>query len=306
MPNKGGKLNRWLLIFLPFIFSFSTCGHRGAPLPPLTKKPAPPEITYEVQDYNRPLIVWKRVSTYEDGRRLPDPSKVLYEVLIDFGKRRVRTRNNYLLDVPIGRGEKRCYKVISIYGREKNEGSVKCMRGGAPIEEVPKVKLTSGDGFVRIDVENPLMEVEVFRNQRFPFIKPYAKFKGSSFLDKKVKNGTKYEYRFRFSKGPLKGRLTAPLFAVPEDRIPPLPPQSAYMVKYPTCVIFWEPSPSSDVVGYLLKFKNGEVKVDGIYFVINGSCPKSVTIYAVDKAKNRSKPVVPEVIDEESGSSNGK
>ncbi len=293
------------LLLFPLLFSFSTCGHRGNPLPPLTKKPSPPIITEKVQDFNRPLIVWRKVTTYEDGRKIPNPSEVHYEVVVNFGKETYETDKNYFLDSPINVGEKRCYKVISIYKREKNESKVECLLGRKPIMNIPKINVEAGDGLVKVYVKNPLMRVEVFRNQEFPFVKPYATFKGSFFIDKNVKNGKRYNYRFRFSKSSVKGRLTEPCSITPQDRIPPLPPPKAYLVKSPVCTLFWEPSPSKDVVDYVVKTDRREIRVSGIYLTFK-VCPKKVAIYAVDKSGNLSKPAFPEVLDEKGCSSDGK
>ena len=295
-----------VLTIIPFLFSFSTCGHRGNPLPPLTKKPAPPKVAYLVQTYDRPLLVWSKVTTYEDGRKLPNPRKLYYEVFINFGKRVVKTKRNYLVDQPIKAGEKRCYKVVAVYGREKSESDVKCLVGKNPIYSVPKVSLTSGDGFVRVEVENPGYRVEVFRNQEFPLVKPYAVFSGSFFLDRNVKNGKKYVYTFRFAKGNLKGRETQTFTAVPIDNVPPLPPKSVFLIKKPACTVFWEPSPSGDVVKYLVRIGKREFEANGIYLFVGGRCSGTVKVFAVDKAGNLSKPKLGEVVGEESSSSNGK
>lgn len=295
-----------ILSLLPFLFSFSTCGHRGAPLPPLTHKPAPPKISSLIQVYGRPVLVWGKVTTYEDGRKLPAPQRVCYEVFVNFGKRKVKTEKNYFVDKPVKPGEKRCYKVLSVYGKEKSESEVKCLVGKEPIYSVPEVSLTPGDGFVKVEVKNPDYTVEVFRNQKFPFVKPYAVFNGTVFVDRNVKNGEKYVYRFRFAEGQVKGRETKPIIAVPMDNVPPLPPREAFLIRRRNCLIFWEPSPSKDVVGYIVEVGNKKLRTDGVYLFIHGSCSENVKVYAVDKAGNLSKPKTAEVISEKGGSSNGK
>ena len=289
-------MKKFLLLFLPLLFSFSTCGHRGSPLPPLTKDPSTPEVTTLFQDFNRPLLSWKRVKTYRDGRKLPAPQKVKYIVTVNFGKRKLETDKNYIVDLPIKPKEKRCYSVTAVYeGRESSPSEPTCIVGKEPIKEVPRFTAKGEDEKVVIEVENPEYTVEVFRNQKPPFITPYATFAGKEFTDRKVKNGTPYTYRLRFSKGNLKGKLSAPVTVIPQDRTPPLPPPHAYLIEKKVCTVVWDSSPSEDVTYYLVKTEEGEVKVSGIYLTLP-FCPKRAEVVAVDKAGNRSKPTVAEVV----------
>lgn len=296
MKWNGGILKRILLFFLPLLFSFSTCGHRGNPLPPLTKVPSTPQVDEIVQDFNRPLLSWNRVYTYKDGRKLPNPKEVRYIVSVNFGKRRVETEENYLLDSPIKLGEKRCYSVIAVYrGKRSSPTEPVCLVGRAPIEDVPVFRARGGDGKVVIEVENPELPVEVFRNGRFPFLKPYKAFKGRIFVDRSVKNGAPYTYRLRFFKGKLKGKLSEGVTIIPQDRIPPSPPPSGYFIRRNGCTVFWEPSPSKDVVFYGVKVGSSTYRASGIYLNLPG-CSGKVEIFAVDKAGNRSKPVEAEEV----------
>lgn len=289
-------MKRLLLLTLPVLVSFSTCGHRGAPLPPLTKEPAIPKVKALFQDFNRPLLSWESVRTYSDGRKLPDPKKVRYVVNVNFGKRKVETEKNYLVDSPIGIGEKRCYSVSAVYsGRWSSPSEPVCIVGERPINEVPKVDVKGEDGKVVVKLKNPEFPVEVFKNQKFPYVKPYTVFQGDEFTDTKVENGKAYTYRFCFSKGKLKGRLTEPITVTPQDRIPPLPPPYAYLIEGETCTVVWDPSPSKDVIYYIVKVRKKTFKISGIYFNLP-KCTKKVEITAVDKAGNRSKPVSAEVV----------
>jgi len=289
-------LKKFFLITLPLLFSFSTCGHRGAPLPPLPKEPSTPEVTTLFQDFNRPIIGWKRVKTYRDGRKLPNPKRVRYIVNVNFGKEKVETDKNYFLDKPIKAGEKRCYSISAIYeGRGSSPSEPVCIVGKQPLRKVPEVHVKGADGKVTVWVSNPEFTVEVFRNQKFPFLKPYAEFKGKEFIDNRVENGKTYVYRFRFSKGKLKGKLTKPIPVTPQDRIPPLPPPHAYLIEGKICTAVWDPSPSKDVIYYVVKAGNRTFTTSGIYLTLP-ECPERVEIRAVDKSGNRSKPVEAEVV----------
>ena len=289
-------MKKLLLLSIPFLFSFSTCGHRGDPLPPLTKDPATPQVESLVQDFNRPLLVWREVRTYRDGRKLPDPRSVRYVIVVNFGKKKVKTGKNYFLDVPVKPGERRCYSIISVYrGRESPPGNPICIVGKRPIHETPEFEAIGGDNHVVINVKNPDFPLEVFRNQEEPFLKPYATFKGRTFIDRNVENGKSYRYRLRFYRGKLKGKLSREVTVIPQDRIPPLPPSYAYVITGRICSVVWDPSPSSDVVYYEVKSGDLTLKTSGIYLNLPG-CNGTVSVIAVDKAGNRSKPVRAEVV----------
>ncbi len=299
------------LIFLtfPLLFSFTTCGHRAPPKPPYSKVPQTPKVKGLVQDYTAPLLWWEKTKTFSDGRKLSEPNKVSYLILINFGKRKVKTKENYFKDLPIGLREKRCYQVVSIYsGRKSKPSEPRCIVGKEPIERVPQIeKAVAGDGFVKLLLK-PYegYQVEVFKNQKPPFTTPFTVLNGTSlFVDKDVKNGKEYTYYLRFSSGSLKGKVSPPIKLTPADRVPPLPPENPLLICCKTCLLVWEPSPSKDVVGYLIVSGKERFSVKGIYYTFSKR-PKGVFIYAVDKAGNLSKPVKVEAKGEKGCSGNGK
>ncbi|ADU96192.1 fibronectin type III domain-containing protein [Thermovibrio ammonificans] len=298
---------RKLLILFPLLLSFTTCGHREAPKPPLTFKPATPELSGAIQEFRSPLIYWKPVKTFEDGRKISAPGKVSYIVIVNFGGRKVKLSETYFKDSPIKPKEKRCYQVVAEYkGHFSIPSEPVCIVGQKPIEAVPKVKEAKGeDGKAVVKFAEAPYPIEVFKNQSPPFIKPYRVINGTLFEDENVKNGETYTYRFRFSQGNLKGRLSPPVKVEPADTIPPAPPQHPFIVCGSGCTLIWEPSPSEDVKYYLVVAGGKKVKVNGLYFLAE-TCPEAFTLYAVDKAGNLSKPVKVEVGSEESCCCNGK
>jgi len=298
-----------LLPLIPLLFSFTMCGHRGAPKPPLIYRPATPQVHPPAQEYDSPLVWWERVDRFGDGRKISQPQKVSYRVIVNFGKREVEVKKNYFKDSPIRAGEKRCYSVVALYeGHESQRSEPVCTTGEKPIEDIPEViKAHGGDGFVEIELApHPGYEVEVFKDAEEPFLKPYALLREeeNTFTDRRVVNGRSYTYLLRFSKERLKGRFTEPLAVIPEDRVPPAPPKEALLIKGKECILVWEPSPSEDVRNYLIVADGRKFKTGGIYFRFTG-CPAKVELFAVDKAGNLSKPIVPEVVDEEGGGGDG-
>jgi hypothetical protein len=292
------------------------CGNKGTPQPPLSRTPSAPYISIIQQSYKNPVVVWTPVVTFSDGRKLSLPGKVLYTVNINFGKRKIRTREHFLLDpLPISIGEKRCYSVKAIYeGYESKPSEPVCITGGQPPENVPRVKsIKAGDRYITISLEpEPEYSVEVFKNAALPYTEPFKTLPPgvSTFKDRNVKNGIGYTYRFRFSKNGIKGKLSKPVTVTPVDTVPPLPPGSPVMLRREKgCLVIWEPSSSPDVVGYriLIRGKQFSTERNRIYFYFS-KCPTGdLFVVSVDESGNLSKPVkIKEVTDEEGRSNNGK
>ncbi|TCK04575.1 hypothetical protein [Phorcysia thermohydrogeniphila] len=307
-----------LLLFFPLLslFSFTTCGSKGDPKPPFSKLPSPPRISIIQQSFKNPVVVWQKVTTFADGRKLPIPDRVSYVVSVNFGKRKVKVDKTFFSDpIPISDGERRCYAIIAIYDSYESEPSEPvCIIGKEPIEDKPRIKeVKSGDGFVAFTFE-PYHDysVEIFKNAHPPFVKPFKTLPPGTlnFKDEAVKNGSTYTYRFRFSKDSVKGALSKAITVTPLDTTPPLPPRAPIVLKsLKGCLVIWEPSPSADVSEYrvLVKGKRFSTNGKGIYFYFP-ECPRgNVFVVAVDKAGNLSKPVkAKEVVDEKSCSNNGK
>ena len=299
-----------LLSSLPLLLSFTTCGHRAAPKPPLSYKPETPKPPKVIQDFNRPLVYWSPVKKFSDGRKIALPKKVHYYLIVNFGERKVKTDELFYYDKPIKPNEKRCYSLVAVYENHKSAPSEpSCLLGKEPIKGTPKVlKATAGNGFVKFKFAPHKYAVEVFKNPQpnRPLIVPYAVVEGTTFRDDKVTNGKEYRYLFRFSRGDLKGKATGPYVLKPEDRTPPLPPKGVQAVCINGCTVIWEPSPSPDVAYYLIKFGEESYKAEGIYFYLPKKCPPKVEIIAVDRYGNESKPKTVEVKGEESCGDNGK
>ncbi|WP_459896023.1 hypothetical protein [Desulfurobacterium crinifex] len=305
-----------LLCFLPFVFSFTMCGNRGDPLPPLQFSPETPEISGIDQVYRNLLVKWQPVKKFSDGRKLANPEEIYYIVSVNFGKEKAKIKNTYFLDSKVvSEGEKRCYTITAVYrGKYFSQPSEPfCAVARKPIEEIPEIlSYVAGDGFVKFEFK-PITDysIEVFKNSSL-HISPYKTLppKTSEFVDKNVVNGKEYSYSFRFSEGNLKGRFSKTYNLTPEDRTPPEPPANVFLIrKGNSCTILWDPSPSEDVSGYVILKREKVVGSTGrgIYFLLP-NCPKgSYYVKAVDKAGNFSKPTkAEEVINEEGSSDNGK
>jgi hypothetical protein len=288
------------------------CGKRGDPLPPLVFYPKKVEFLSAEQVEDKLLVKWKPVERFYDGRVIEDKENLYYEIFVDFGKRKYRTKKTFFLDEePFEVGERRCYTVYAIYKEERSKPSEPfCITTKEPIKEVPTVlDYFGGDGFVKF-VFSPgeRYSIEIFRNGKLYEVLPEGEKK---FIDVQVVNSVEYKYRFRFSQGSLKGGFTKIFRVVPQDKIPPKPPKNPFLVrKGKSCIFLWEPSPSNDVVEYLILNNNyvlGSIR-KGIYFFLK-NCEKEATYYirAVDKAGNLSRKIkVKEELNEKSSSSNGK
>ena len=294
-----------LLCFLPFVFSFTMCGNRGDPLPPLQFTPETPEISGIDQAYRNFLVKWQPVRKFSDGRKLANPEEIHYIVSVNFGKEKVKIKNTYFLDSKVvSEGEKRCYTITAVYrGKYFSQPSESlCAVARKPIEEIPEIlSYTAGDGLVKFKFK-PITDyfIEVFRDSS-SHISPYKTLLPgtSEFVDKNVVNGKEYSYSFRFSEGNLKGRFSETYNLIPEDRKPPEPPENAFLIrKGNSCTILWDPSPSKDVSGYVVLKREKAVGSTGrgIYFLLP-NCPEdSYYVKAVDRAGNFSKPTKAEPV----------
>jgi len=306
-----------LLLFFPLLslFSFTMCGSKGNPEPPFSKLPSPPRISIIQQSFKNPIVTWQKVTTFDDGRKLPVPNKVSYIVNVNFGKRKIKTNKTFFLDpIPILDGERRCYTINAIYdGHESKPSEPKCIIGKKPIEGKPRIKeVKLGDEFVVFTFDSHYAySIEIFKNAEPPFVKPFKILppKVLIFKDEEVKNGSTYTYQFRFSKDGVKGTFSQAVTVTPLDKTPPLPPKNPVVLKNKnSCLVVWEASPSKDVSKYKI-IVNGKVfsaNGKGIYFYFPECPAEELSIVAVDKAGNLSKPIKVEVIDEKSRSNNGK
>jgi len=292
------------------------CGSKGDPLPPFSKVPSQPHISIIQQSFKNPVVVWERVTSFSDGRNLPIPEKVSYVVNVNFGERKVKLNKLYFFDpIPILKGEKRCYSVSAIYeGYESKPSEPTCIVGEEPIRALPAVKeVKAGDGFVTFTFKPYSdLSIEVFKNPHPPFVNPFKVLKPGSltFKDEAVKNNTTYTYRFRFAKAYVKGALSKVVKVTPLDKVPPAPPGFPVVIKnFKSCLVIWEPSPSEDVREYRILANGKQFSTNGkeIYFYFP-RCPKgNISVVAVDKAGNSSKPVkAKEVAGEEGSGDNGK
>jgi len=287
----------WILLFL-LLSSFSTCGKRGEPLPPRIFEPAPPEKADYQQNILNPLIFWNPPKKFIDGEIISQKEKLTYILDINFGKEKIKTERNFFLDKEKKPGEKVCYRIAAVYNDNIGEFSEPvCFTVEKPILKVPKIKNKfSGDGFVKVIFKNPPYPIEVFKTEeeaKFKTISPYKTIIDSEFIDKNVKNGQKYLYKFRFAKKKLKGNFSPIIIVKPEDKIPPKPPKNPTAIKITDKEIFliWEPSSSEDVEKYIILLNGkpiGETK--NLYFQTeNKKC--IFTIEAIDKNGNRSNPI---------------
>ena len=287
---------------MPLLFSFTMCGSRGSPEPPYSKVPAVPKLGGVQQQFKSVVVYWNKVSTFSDGRKLSIPDSVVYVVSVDFGRRVFKTKKNYLIERIKEFKGKRCYAVAAEYGGRRGEFSDPiCIELKSPVKKLPEVKkVTSGDGFVVFEFYSHELPIEVFKNGKTPYVKPYRVVNPGStvFKDNQVEDGKTYAYRFRFARSIYKGPLTRTYKLVPLDKIPPLPPQNPLLIAAnSTCTLIWEPSPSKDVVAYKI-VADGKVFVlpkTSIYFQLQ-NCPNSVKLIAVDKGKNESKAVIPKEV----------
>ncbi len=278
------------------------CGSKGDPLPPLSKKPSSPKKVEVIQNCRTPVVHWQAVLTFSDGRKIPVPRDVKYEVIINFGKKKERTGKNYFIDHnEISPKEKRCYSVRAIYsGIEGGPSETVCTTGETPPNGIPKlVNYKEGDGFIELDFDDHNLPIAIFVNKSYPFINVDQVLERNKNIYRiQAKNNKEYVVRYCFIKGSIRGKISPSLVLTPQDRTPPKPPGRAVLIRNGRgCTLVWEPSTSRDVKSYTIFWdgKKETVAGDLVYYYFD-DCPEKVKIVAVDKAGNVSKPEEPEVV----------
>jgi len=289
-------VRKLLILFIaPILLSFSTCGRRGKPLPPVSKLPKPPLSIKAKQVYDRVLLSWTPPSQFTDGRRIAEKGELSFLVMVGFRGKTVPVRDSFFIDKRRKPGEKVCYKVASIY-MSKYRGAFSepaCIRVEKPIGEVPKLTgASAGDGFVKLTFAPSTFDIAIYRkrNGKFP-PEPLKVLKAGEtvFTDRSVVNGRRYTYTARFRRGKVEGRATEEVTLMPADNVPPEPPRNLSILKGKPSFLIWEPSGSADLKLYEV-YRNGRIvaKVNrGIYFPIDNlkGCFK---VIAVDRNGNRS------------------
>ncbi len=287
-----------LLILSTTALSFSTCGRRGSPKPPLSFIPAPPKIEDVYQIENRPFIVIKPSYTYSDGRKIPKSliKREKFLIKINF-KRVIETANRCFKDSVKKPNETVCYQVSTLLeGRKSTFTDPSCLSVKKPLFKKPQVvKISVSDSKVSFLFKRHSLKIECFKSQRgrpFP-CKPYRVISGNLFVDDRLHNGETYAYKFRFSQDTRKGPFTKVFYETPLDNQAPEPPKNPqlFRLKKNACILVWEPSPSKDVSFYSISWSGGRTKTDKCYAVV--PCGASFyKISAVDRYKNFSRPIV--------------
>lgn len=93
----------------------------------------------------------------------------------------------------------------------------------------------------------------------------------------------------------LYGPLSPPLEVAVKDEEPPRPPSGGgYFLKGQRIILVWDPSPSRDVVGYVVEREGQVFKVKGTSFKERANFKKKVVIYsikALDGSGHESRPL---------------
>jgi len=284
-----------LIVLMPILLSFSTCGRKGDPLPPLSYIPESPVNVKAKQIGKNVLISWNPPSYFIDGRKIKEKGEISYVVRIGFGKSLKRTNTNYVIDRGGKPGEEICYSVMSIY-KTKYRSSFSepiCIKIKNPINQFPEIQnATAGDGFVKITFKKSDMRIAVYKSENGKFKpEPYAILEAgiNVFVDKNVINKKAYKYFARFVVKGMEGESSEVITLIPEDRFPPEAPENLQIIKKgENFILIWEPSSSKDVKYYEI-LNNGKVVGTvpyGLYFPLK-NLKGCFRIVAVDKAGNR-------------------
>ncbi len=287
------------LLFLPLIFS---CGVKGPPKTPPSKNPEPVKDIYIKQQGNRIVVYWFYNPVYDDGKPIKEKFFFLVEENgVQIKNIKVKSIDNlYWFEKIINNfNNELCYRIIvkTLKGNY-SISRYKCIIPHTIDIEKPNYKLRIVNNGILIVVKNfkKKYTVNVYKGNEKDLIPPveYASVKKKQFLDKKVKINSLYCYYLTYKYKADESNPSKTTCILYKDIFPPAPPENPEYIFYKKSLfLIWKESPSADVVYYEIKKGNKVIGLSESYFYQVEKWKKGdvFSIYAVDKAGNRSSPV---------------
>ncbi|MEZ0323821.1 MAG: hypothetical protein ABWJ98_05895 [Hydrogenothermaceae bacterium] len=277
-----------------------SCGVKGDLKPPPTDEPAPVKDISVRQIGKFGLIVFEYPGIYKDGRKIQENFQ--FEIYKDNRPYEEDIKNEgtqYWFFDQLSDGEN-CYQIIVNTKKKRSKISDKVCILPVKIDNynLPALKLTNTNEGVLIKHQNrDLINLyKVNSSQQFT-VNIYKQIEGE-YLDTEVENGKTYCYYYTvyISKN-IETDFSKTVCIEYRDTFPPNPPKNIKVIENEdgSATLIWQESDSKDVVGYLI-YKNGkpiiETPIKSYYFTDRDYKEgDTYTIYAVDKANNKSIPV---------------
>ena len=294
------KIYKIVSIFSLIFFIFS-CGRKGSPLPPISKKPLYINSLSLKQQGDNIVVYWSYIPKYDDNRPLKSYSFKVYlneEVI----KPEILNKGDlywFNFNIPNFRKEY-CFKIYVVSKNEESESSpIECI---IPSSQYPKRPVITG---IDLKEEGLLLKwkgngkiINIYRSndKLIPPI-PFKKVEDKKYyLDRSLSFNKRYCYYITTEFKEVESNKSNILCKDYVDVFPPKPPTDFKLLKKDdNYYLLWEESPSKDVIGYII-YKNGKPLFNmpiKTYYFIDKSYKKGDKYYivAVDRAGNKSKKV---------------
>lgn len=285
---------------------FFSCGVKGSPKIPPSTIPEPVKDIKIKQQGDTIVVFWKYNPVYEDGRKIKEPFLFKIEENDKEIKPVIKNIKNlywFIKKIPSFE-EEFCYRIKVI--TKKGYMSTSKYFCYLPVKDFP---IINADIFLKLKNEGILIiwdkkyinNVLLYKGEKKDLIPPipYKKInKSNMFLDKEVQINKRYCYFITVEdrEKVVESNPSEIKCIIYKDIFPPEPVKNPSFVIYKgKLFIFWDESPSKDVIGYIIEKNDiplNEKPVYTYFFVIDKFQKGDIIkIYAVDKAGNKSSPV---------------
>ncbi|MEJ5172237.1 MAG: hypothetical protein WHT47_00830 [Hydrogenothermaceae bacterium] len=277
-----------------------SCGVKGDPKPPPTDEPAPVTKISTRQIGKFGLIAFDYSGMYKDGRKIQE--NFHFEIYKDNKpyEADIKNEGNQYWFFDQLTDKESCYQIT--VKTKKNRSKLSERRCILPVKidsyNLPDLKIINTDEGVLIKYQNRDL-INIYKvNSPQQFTINIHKQIDREYIDTEVENGKTYCYYYTvYISKDVESDFSKTVCIEYRDTFPPNPPTKLKIVKNEdsSATLIWQESNSKDVIGYIV-YKNGKPILDiptKSYYFIDKDYREgdTYTIYAVDKAYNKSTPV---------------
>lgn len=293
------KFNLALFLLASVFFLFS-CGIKGNPKPPPIDRPSSVEDVKVKQVGGFVLVLFNYPKLYIDSRPLKE--EIEFKVFRDYREIKVDIANSGTLYWFFDKlsEKQQCYEIIVKTKKMSSNPSKKVciIPKSVPSNPFPDLVLENTDDGVLIK-SYTLNKLNLYKvNSPDSFYPIFLTTFEGTFLDRQVAENTSYCYYYTFYLGENVESDYSNYFCITyRDTFPPAPATMGKLVlnEDGSATLIWNESSSKDVVGYVV-YKSSKpilsIPVKTYYFIDKDYKEGDVyTVYAVDKANNKSKPL---------------
>lgn len=289
-----------LFTLLSAVFVLASCGVKGNPKPPPVDKPSPVSWIMVKQVGDKGLLIFQHPKTYIDKR--PIKEEVSFKIYKDHREINpdIYTSDNTYWFFDSLSDKQQCYEVFAKTSSQTSSPSQKvCITGKKVLINTPappSLKNTDDGILIEIPTDETVFIYKTTSPEKFNPL-PYTQTQ-KTFLDTQVQENQTFCYYYTIKIAPnIESDYSKTACITYKDTFPPDPPTRGKLVvnEDGSATLIWQESSSKDTVGYII-FKNSEPLFDipiKTYYFIDKTYKQGDTykVYAVDKAKNKSKPL---------------